>query len=103
VAVVPYMFFFHSVINSHFIIQSLHLLCWPRYPLTLRAAVTVTTKVRPLSPTVGQFNLLHILTTCSIAIHHLSNFVQGILYGRYRPCFCSNGTVVRNPWWFLLF
>lgn len=44
--VIPYMFFFQSVINSRFIIQSLHLLCWPRYSLSLRTTVTVITKAR---------------------------------------------------------
>jgi hypothetical protein len=45
-AVIPYMFFLLSVINSHFIRQSMLLLCWPRYSLSLRTAVTVTTKAR---------------------------------------------------------
>lgn len=45
-AVIPHTFFFRSVINSYFIIQSLRLICWPRYSLSLRTAVTVTTTAR---------------------------------------------------------
>jgi len=45
-AVIPYKFFFHSAINSHYIMQSQHLLCWQRYSPSLRTNVTVTAKGR---------------------------------------------------------
>jgi len=73
--VIPCMFFFHSVIHSHFIIQSLP-------ASTVLAEIFTVVKddcschqeslLLPPPPPFGQFNLLHTLTTCSVAIHRLS-------------------------------